>query len=195
MWQFKAIDEDEWGEETQYCNKCAEEHFLENGMSIDRMIEDKNYGPAMFMDSGDLEKAGWEKDPDYDCRLVRSFTNEWKKKLEEMKTNGCKVFVEADRMAIGGLEGYITLWYKAPSTDIIDYELPSHWATAIVNGDFSGLDEDEERQLNEWLESEKPGACVAIEGEEYFSKSCDVVGYVGNVLTYKFRVEKENANG
>jgi hypothetical protein len=193
MWQFKTIDEDEWGDcQVEYCNKCAEEHFLENGMNIDRMLEDKNYGPAMFMDSGTLEKEGWTQDNDYYGTCVRAFTDRWKEKLEKMKRNNCKVFVEADRMAIGGLEGYITLWYKKEDVKPEIYVLPAFWASALINGDESGMDATEVADMNAWLQAENPGRCVGVSDEQYYSSSCDYHGYVGDVLDYTFILDNIN---
>jgi hypothetical protein len=33
----------------------------------------------------------------------------------------------------------------------ITYSLPDFWASALINDDFSGLDDEEEAQINEWL--------------------------------------------
>ena len=37
--------------------------------------------------------------------------------------------------------------------DCYEYQLSGHWASAIINGDYSGLEDTEEKQLNNWLES------------------------------------------
>ena len=31
--------------------------------------------------------------------------------------------------------------------------LPAHWASALINGDYTGLDDSEEEELNDWLEA------------------------------------------
>ena len=33
-----------------------------------------------------------------------------------------------------------------------DYRLPSHWASALINADLSGMEDDEIKQMNETLE-------------------------------------------
>ena len=32
-----------------------------------------------------------------------------------------------------------------------DYELPSHWASALINDDWTGLEDDEIKQINDVL--------------------------------------------
>ncbi len=41
-----------------------------------------------------------------------------------------------------------------------NYTLPAAWASALVNGDTSGLDPDEKAELAAWLETERPGECL-----------------------------------
>mgnify|MGYP001431460585 CR=1 FL=1 len=35
--------------------------------------------------------------------------------------------------------------------EVHEFTLGAWWAPAIVNGDYSGLNDDEEKQLNDWL--------------------------------------------
>jgi hypothetical protein len=35
----------------------------------------------------------------------------------------------------------------------IEYTLPEHWACALINGDYSGLDDEESELVDLWLES------------------------------------------
>lgn len=37
----------------------------------------------------------------------------------------------------------------------ISYELPAHWASALINGDRTGLDDKEERDLDRFLRGEE----------------------------------------
>jgi hypothetical protein len=36
--------------------------------------------------------------------------------------------------------------------DYYEYSVCSHWLSAIINCDFTGLEDDEHQQLNEWLQ-------------------------------------------
>lgn len=46
------------------------------------------------------------------------------------------------------------------------YTLPSHWASALINGDTSGLDDVEIRQLESVERGENLGHCVGIVGDD-----------------------------
>jgi len=63
-----------------------------------------------------------------------------------------------------------------------EYTLPAFWASALINADYSGLSDEEEKALNAWLDAEKPGYCVGCsESEEFcwrhdasdFALACD----------------------
>ena len=36
--------------------------------------------------------------------------------------------------------------------DTFEYTVAEHWLSAIINGDYTGLNDNEERDLNAWLE-------------------------------------------
>lgn len=61
--------------------------------------------------------------------------------------------------------------------------LPVYWACALMYGDYSGLTDNDEVQLNDWLKTVNPGSCVeVVEGSENFANfkglGCDVVDYI-----------------
>lgn len=64
----------------------------------------------------------------------------------------------------------------------ISVKLPSHWASALVNGDFSGLSDNEEKQVLDFL-TENPhlGPCFdcgnATELGRYEGLLCDLLDY------------------
>jgi hypothetical protein len=70
------------------------------------------------------------------------------------------------------------------------YTLPSHWAPALINGDYSGLDAIDEEHLNEWLDEIKPGYCVDCSQDEYFSSAndCNNVGGMVSDFTFQYGV-------
>lgn len=54
------------------------------------------------------------------------------------------------------------------------YTLPYYWASALINGDFSGLWDHEEDHLNRWL-AQRPelGACLSCSEEGGFRHKHD----------------------
>lgn len=43
-----------------------------------------------------------------------------------------------------------------------NYILPMHWASALTNNDWSGLELDGDADnLRRWLEAEQPGSCLS----------------------------------
>lgn len=48
--------------------------------------------------------------------------------------------------------------------ETIDYTLPVHWASALINGDDSGLDDDEQDALDEFVNDmvQQHGKCYCI---------------------------------
>jgi len=49
-----------------------------------------------------------------------------------------------------------------------EYTLPAFWASALINGDYTGLSNDDEKALTAWLEAENPGVCVTCSDSEEF---------------------------
>ena len=44
--------------------------------------------------------------------------------------------------------------------------LPAHWANPLTNGDYPGLEDSEEKQLNNWVEKNPEyGACFSCSEE------------------------------
>jgi hypothetical protein len=71
--------------------------------------------------------------------------------------------------------------------ETITYELYSHWASALINGDRSGLDDEDEKELDAFLETVPEGYdIIECSGEEYFCHSPDCGGLAGTVLEYTF---------
>lgn len=44
--------------------------------------------------------------------------------------------------------------------EINEYILPANWASALINGDYSGMSDLEEEALNLWMDHNKPGYCI-----------------------------------
>jgi hypothetical protein len=53
--------------------------------------------------------------------------------------------------------------------ETVIYTLPAFWACPLINGDETGLNDEEEEALQAWCKSETVGACVGVSEEEFFS--------------------------
>lgn len=68
-----------------------------------------------------------------------------------------------------------------------NYIIPSNYVCPIINDDWSGLNDQEEQELIEFLESLPPGYFTLGESvESYFSTSNDVDGTAGEVMNLIF---------
>jgi hypothetical protein len=70
---------------------------------------------------------------------------------------------------------------------LIMLDAPSAWASYLINGDASGLEDDEQRACDAWLKSEKLGAPVDC-FDAGFCHSHDASGFAlaGDCQTYVF---------
>jgi hypothetical protein len=67
------------------------------------------------------------------------------------------------------------------------YSLPSYWASYLINGDASGMDDDEQAQCDAFLESLPYGfSCVDYSEESDFRHSNDAGTLAGDCLDYTF---------
>lgn len=57
--------------------------------------------------------------------------------------------------------------------NIETYTLPAHWASALVNADTSGMEDDEEQALNDWMDHHQPGVCLSCSEVPEFRKFHD----------------------
>ena len=73
--------------------------------------------------------------------------------------------------------------------DFLIFNIGSHFASAIVNGDYSGLEDKEERELNGFLDHLKReyGPCT-LEMRNYQSEPdynrCDITNFQGDCLQF-----------
>lgn len=68
-----------------------------------------------------------------------------------------------------------------------EYTLPAHWASVLINGDYTGLGEDEQNEFESWSTSGDWGYCVDVQGEPEFTPwhdarpevlACDCLTYI-----------------
>lgn len=77
----------------------------------------------------------------------------------------------------------------------IDFTLPAHWASALVNGDFTGLSNADAKAVSYWLDTEPDiaGDCLSVTDEPEFRKFYDADGLACDCLTFTFPY-REDAN-
>jgi hypothetical protein len=75
--------------------------------------------------------------------------------------------------------------------ETVEYLLPAHWASALINNDYSGIDDKEERELSDWIELQKLGNCISCSDEQEFTKHNDANALAGDCLTFTFQANKQ----
>ncbi len=80
--------------------------------------------------------------------------------LNWLTDDECLDFAHVNDIDLGGDEA-------GPETE--DFILPAHWASSLINGDRSGLDDGDEAQLDAWLEAHPGlGECLTHDDQEEF---------------------------
>lgn len=72
-----------------------------------------------------------------------------------------------------------------PEIMVWTFTLPVYWASYLVNGDASGLSDEDQAACDAWLAFQHPGNCVDV-GEPWFSRSNDANNLGGDVATFTF---------
>ena len=68
----------------------------------------------------------------------------------------------------------------------MDYTIGSHFAGALINGDYSGLEDDEERALDAWLDAhQERGGHWDIVGDNTEFARCEVTDFMGDCVTVR----------
>lgn len=104
-----------WGEDgdgEQICLRCYEKEVLENGIPREKFENEQLPGMFFSGDNSEPLDAGYEKEGTY---FVGDATPVCAKALE-LIDSGHKVVVGYESMAIGGLEGTVSLFYKKEET-------------------------------------------------------------------------------
>ena len=78
--------------------------------------------------------------------------------------------------------------------EVYEFTLGAWWASAIINGDFSGLNDDEEQELKDWLnhvhDSYGDGYWDGFE-ESWYGLD-EISGLYGTVCEARYLVPKED---
>jgi hypothetical protein len=71
--------------------------------------------------------------------------------------------------------------------EIDEIDAPAHWASYLINGDASGLEDEEQAECDHWLERLKGWSVVSCVAEEFFGRfyfavigkelGCDLLTY------------------
>lgn len=61
--------------------------------------------------------------------------------------------------------------------ETVTYTLPAFWACPLINGDESGLSDEESEAMQAWLDSEAVGACVGVSDSEFFAPWHDAIAF------------------
>lgn len=70
--------------------------------------------------------------------------------------------------------------------EIDTYVLPAFWASALINADTSGMNDDDEIKMNNWLDSVKPGYCVGCDIENTWFEHNIVINLGCDVTNFHF---------
>ena len=54
------------------------------------------------------------------------------------------------------------------------YRIPDYFLAALINDDYSGLSDQEEKELNTWLKNVNPGHATCPDDESFFSHNNDI---------------------
>ncbi len=88
--------------------------------------------------------------------------------------------------------------YKpAPSLRVVSYTLPAYWASYLINGDASGIDEADKAKCDEWHKTRDlpfPVSCgdkgrdeaSGETGEPWFARSNDASDLAGDVWDFTY---------
>ena len=80
--------------------------------------------------------------------------------------------------------------------DHYEFRIAEHYLSALINADTSGMDDAEERQFNEWVESAQSGICEGftvghwcdVDGSGEDWGRCDVTGLFAMRCTVRLMI-------
>ena len=69
-----------------------------------------------------------------------------------------------------------------------EFKLPTWWASYLINGDASGLTDDEQAEIDNWCEVHTAGPCLDVADDEDFTTRGDD-GWLGaDRATFTFQI-------
>lgn len=71
--------------------------------------------------------------------------------------------------------------------------LPAHWASYLINGDASGMGDDEIADIDRYVKLQGLASCTSVGDETWFAQRNDAGGLGGDVATFTFLSYKNEA--
>jgi hypothetical protein len=107
---------------SEICLRCYEEDILENGIDQESFEEGKISG--LFLNDADLAEKGFERVEGFHYVHIQSKSSArlYCEKALKLIEDGFIVATNYERMAIGGLEGYVSMWVKKTRPSSVIYE-------------------------------------------------------------------------
>lgn len=77
--------------------------------------------------------------------------------------------------------------------ETMELDLPTHWATYFMNGDSSGMEPEEKKEVDDWWDAniEDGWDCVDISEDHWFASYHDGGYLAADVAKYTFMREKK----
>ena len=76
--------------------------------------------------------------------------------------------------------------------DVVTFDLPTCWGSALLDGDFSGCSDEEEKEINDWLERNgNPNFCSA--DDDRIERGNDATDLLCDTSTFSVLVPKSPA--
>ncbi len=81
---------------------------------------------------------------------------------------------------------------KTTKDNLLEYVLPAYYASYLINGDPSGITEEEINNLDEFFYRENLTLrdCVDCDTEEHFCRLNDMANEAGNVMNFYFSAKE-----
>lgn len=70
------------------------------------------------------------------------------------------------------------------------YILPSYYASYLIDGDHSSLEDAEIEKINKWIKKEGLGWCLNVSEDSYFAYRSDLDSMGGDVSEFTFEVKE-----
>lgn len=69
-----------------------------------------------------------------------------------------------------------------------EFRLPTWWASYLINGDASGLTDDEQTEIDQWCEVHTTGPCLDVADDENFTTRGDDGWHGADRATFTFQI-------
>jgi len=110
--------------------------------------------------------------------------------LWEAFEQGASDAISADLATYSDEDYGIPSWGNPPD-GFLDYRLPEYWASYLINGDASGLNDAEQNQVDAWFDAlaGKLLSCCGCSEEKEFRTHNDAGTLAGDCLWFRFPIK------